>query len=216
MRAGRSSTKQGKETRIMDVSVIDLWLAILLATVGVFIVSSIVHMALPHHKADWKKLPNEDSFLEAVRSGSVKAGQYFFPWCDMHNMKDPEVKKRYEAGPHGTVVVWAGMPNFPKNLVLQFIFFLVVSFCVAYVGTLALSGRPGVEYMQVFRLTATVSILSYTLASIPGTIWFGHSWRSQFMYILDGIAYALVTAGFFAWLWPKVEAAAPALPTVGG
>jgi hypothetical protein len=163
----------------MDVSVGDLWLPIVLAAVGVFILAFLANVALPHHKGDWKKLPNEDGHLETVRSGNVGAGQYMFPYCHMVDFKDPEKKKKYEAGPHGIMVVWPGVPNMGKNLVLTFIYYLVVGFCVAYVATLAFRGHPAVEYMQVFRVTGTVAILAYCLGSIPGTIWFGHSWRSQ-------------------------------------
>ncbi|MHC4099923.1 MAG: hypothetical protein ACYS15_10120 [Planctomycetota bacterium] len=189
----------------MDVSVVDLWLPILLSAVGVFIAAFLAHMVVPHHKGDWGKVPDEDGFLEAVRSRSIAAGQYMFPFCDMSDMKDEEKKKRYAAGPHGVMVVWPGMPNMGKNLVLTFIFYLVVGFCVAYVGTLAFRGHPSLDYMQVFRVTGTVAILSYCLGGIPGTIWFGHSWRSQIMYIIDGVVYALITAGFFGWLWPVAE-----------
>jgi len=197
---------QGKETCVMDVSVVDLWLPIVLSAVGVFIVSFIAHMLVGHHNGDFKKLPNEDGFLETVRSGSIAAGQYMFPFCDMKDMKDEEKKKKYAAGPHGIVVVWPGVPNMGKNLVLTFIFYLVVSVCVAYVGTMAFGVRAPAGYMEVFRLTGTVAILSYCLASIPGTIWFGHSWRSQVLYLIDGVVYGLVTAGFFGWLWPAAEA----------
>jgi hypothetical protein len=200
----------------MAVSVAELWLPILLSAVGVFVAAFLAHMVIPHHKGDWNKLPNEDGFLEAVRSGSVAAGQYMFPFCDMKDFKDEEKKKRYAAGPHGVVVVWPGMPNMGKNLVLTFIFYLVVGFCVGYVATLAFRGNPAVDYMQVFRVTGTVAILSYCLGAIPGTIWFGHSWRAQFMYIIDGVVYALITAGFFGWLWPVAETAMPAMPAVGG
>jgi hypothetical protein len=200
----------------MDVSVFQLWLPILLSAVGVFILAFLAHMVIPHHKGDWTKLPNEDGFLEAVRSGGVAAGQYMFPFCDMKDFKDPEKKKRYEAGPHGIVVVWPGVPNMVKNLVITFIFYLVVGFCVAYVAALAFRGHPSVEYMQVFRVTGTVAILSYCLGGIPGSIWFGHSWRAQIMYIIDGVVYGLCTGGFFGWLWPTAEVAAPAMPAVGG
>ncbi|MHC4718105.1 MAG: hypothetical protein ACYS5V_14120, partial [Planctomycetota bacterium] len=85
------------------------------------------------------------------------------------------------------------------------------------VATLAFGGW-GAEptFMTAFRLTATVAILSYCLATIPGTIWFGYSWRSQGLYIMDGILYGAATGAVFAWLWPSAEALAPALPAVGG
>ena len=57
----------------------ELWLAILLSAVFVFIASSILHMVIPIHKNDFKKLGNEDSILEAMRSQGVQPGQYMFP-----------------------------------------------------------------------------------------------------------------------------------------
>ncbi len=48
------------------VSLTQLWLAILLSGVAVFVVSSILHMALPLHKGDYKKLPGEADILEAM------------------------------------------------------------------------------------------------------------------------------------------------------
>ena len=45
-----------------------LWLPILLSAVIVFIVSSIIHMALPVHKSDYRKLPDEEKALDALRA----------------------------------------------------------------------------------------------------------------------------------------------------
>ena len=42
------------------VPVTSLWLPILVSAVIVFVASSIVHMALPFHRNDLKKLPRED------------------------------------------------------------------------------------------------------------------------------------------------------------
>ena len=47
------------------MSVMELWLPILLSAVGVFVVSSIVHMALGYHKSDCKGFPDEEALLEA-------------------------------------------------------------------------------------------------------------------------------------------------------
>jgi hypothetical protein len=38
-----------------------LWLPILLAAVGVFVVSSLIHMLFKWHNRDYRKLPNEDA-----------------------------------------------------------------------------------------------------------------------------------------------------------
>ena len=39
-------------------------------------------------------------------------------------------------------------------------------------------------------------------AEIPQAIWFGRSWKSIWKYVIDGLIYGLLTAGFFGWLWP--------------
>jgi hypothetical protein len=35
----------------------------------------------------------------------------------------------------------------------------------------------------------------------------GKPWSSTFLYMFDGLIYAALTAGSFAWLWPKVAGA---------
>jgi hypothetical protein len=196
----------------MEVGLVDLWLPIVISAVAVFILSFIANVVLPHHKGDWKKLPNEEAFLETVRSGDVPAGQYMFPYCDMKDYKDPDKKARYDKGPLGILVKWPGPPSMGTNLVLTFIFYLVVGIFVAYLAGIVLP--VGTAYITVFRVTAVAAIMAYCLGGIPGVIWFGYSWRSTWMYIFDGIVYALVTAGFFAWLWPEIEVIVPAMPAM--
>ena len=41
-----------------------LWLPILLSAVFVFAASSVLHMLLPYHKSDYRKLPGEENILE--------------------------------------------------------------------------------------------------------------------------------------------------------
>ena len=43
------------------------WLAILVSAIAVFFVSSVLHMLLPIHRNDYKKLPNESDALEKLR-----------------------------------------------------------------------------------------------------------------------------------------------------
>ena len=57
----------------------ELWLPIVLAAVFVFIASSVIHMVLPIHKSDVKKMKNEDQVLEAMRANGVEPGNYMFP-----------------------------------------------------------------------------------------------------------------------------------------
>src|SRR6266508_4292959 len=49
------------------VPVMSLWLPILLSAVIVFVASSVIHMVLPYHRGDFKKLPDEDSVMDAFR-----------------------------------------------------------------------------------------------------------------------------------------------------
>ena len=45
----------------------DLWLAILVSSVAVFVVSSVLHMLLPIHKGDMRPLPDEDLYPNLFR-----------------------------------------------------------------------------------------------------------------------------------------------------
>jgi hypothetical protein len=186
-----------------DVNFLSLWLPILLSSVAVFVASFLAWVVSPHHKPDWKGIPNEDGFLEALRANNTPPGQYMFPYCAAYSeLKDPEKKKRYAAGPHGTLTVWPGMPNQTPKMVASFIFYLVVGVFVAYVAAGAAGLKADAEYLEVFRVTGTVAVMAYCLGFIPGAIWFGRSMRSVAMDVVDGVVYALLTAGFFGWLWP--------------
>ena len=66
-----------------------LWLPILVATVLVFVASCVVWMALPHHKSDTRRLPDEAPALETLGKQGLTRGMYRFPWAEMKDMKDP-------------------------------------------------------------------------------------------------------------------------------
>ena len=186
----------------------DLWLPIVLSSVFVFIASALAWMASPHHKQDWKAIPNENGFLEALRANNTPPGQYMFPFCgDPKEMKDPEKKKRWEAGPHGALFMRPGAPNMGKNLVSTFIFYLVVGVFVAYIGHAALGHGANPDYLRVFQITGCAAVMAYCMGMIPGAIWVGKSLRSTVMDIADGVVYGLLTAGTFGWLWPQLPGA---------
>ena len=81
-----------------------LWLPILLAAVFVFIASSIMHMVLPYHRSDYKKLPDEEKVTAAIRAAGVTRGLYMFPFADHKQMKDPTVQEKFKQGPVGTMI----------------------------------------------------------------------------------------------------------------
>ena len=50
-----------------------LWLPIVLATVAIFIYSSMAWMMLPHHRPDFTKLEKEDEVMDFVRGLTAEA-----------------------------------------------------------------------------------------------------------------------------------------------
>ena len=48
------------------VSIASLWLPILVAAVGVFTASSIIHMATPWHHGDFRAVPDQGRVLDAL------------------------------------------------------------------------------------------------------------------------------------------------------
>lgn len=177
-----------------------LWLPIVLSAVLVFVASFVMHMVLSHHKKDVAKLPDEDRFLDLLRSSGAKPGMYMLPYCgDWNELKDPEKKKRYDAGPHGVLSVWSGPPAMGANLAMTFVFYLVVGVFVAYIAIAALDSDA--TYLQVFRVTGTVAIVAYCFGFVQQDIWYKRPLRNVVLDIMDGVVYGLLTAGVFGWLW---------------
>ena len=112
-------------------------------------------------------------------------------------MKREVFQRRMAEGPSGTLSLWDGAPNMGKNMFCTFLFFLVTSFCLAYLADLTI--MPGASFMEVFRLVGTAGILTYSAVGIPNAIWFN---QKMFGNILDGIAYGLITGAIFATGWP--------------
>ncbi len=185
------------------ITVGSLWLAIVLSSVLVWIASAIIWMALPHHRTDYQKLPDEEAARQALNGQGVAPGQYDIPHCtSMKKMESPEIKQKFEQGPVAMITILRNeTPPMPKNLALTILFYLVVSTIVAYVASRALA--PGADYLAVFQLTGTVAWLAYGFAIIPDAIWFGRTWSSVFKTIADALVYGLLTAGVFGWLWPN-------------
>lgn len=182
------------------VSVIDLWLAILVAAVFVFIASSVLHMVIPIHKKDYKKIPGEASLLEAMRGQGVQRGHYMFPGCDdMKEMATPEMVEKMNQGPVGFLTVMPNGPiNMGKSLIQWFIFSVLIGIFTGYIAGMALG--PGAD--GVFRTTATIAVLGYAVSNIPDSIWKGVTWDITAKFVFDGVIYGLVTAVAFTWFWP--------------
>jgi len=179
-----------------------LWLPIVLSAVIVFIASSIMHMVLPYHRGDYKKLPDEDKVLTGLRAASLPRGLYMFPFTNHKEMKSSAVVEKYNQGPVGMMTIFpSGPPVMPKFLGQWFGYLLVISFFVAYLT--AHTVPAGTYYLSVFRVVGTAAFLAYGLGTISNGIWRGQPWSFVIKEAMDGLVYALLTAGTFGWLWPR-------------
>jgi hypothetical protein len=187
----------------MFVPIHTLWLPILLSAVIVFLASSIIHMALPIHKNDYRKLPDEDKVLDALRGAGITPGrQYRFPFCSMKEMKEPATRDKFKRGPVGALtIVPSGPPAIGKSLVQWFLYSILVSIFAAY---LAGRTRPaGTEYLEVFRVAGCTAFLGYSMALLQNAIWRGETWGVTLKHFFGGLVYGLLTGGTFGWLWPR-------------
>lgn len=183
------------------ISAFSLWLPILLSAICVFIVSSIIHMLLNYHAKDHKPVPSEDDVMEALHKADIPEGEYFIPYVDDIKQRDTiEYKTKMRRGPVAFLTVIPTGYNMGGKLFMWFVYSLLVGLCTAYVAGLSL--QPGAHYMVVFRLTGAVAFIGYALALMQNSIWFGRSWGNTLKLMGDGFVYALLTAGFFGWLWP--------------
>ena len=180
-----------------------LWLPIVLSAVIVFVASSILHMVLPLHKSDYRKLPDEEKVMDALRAAGVTPGPaYHFPHCEHKDMKSPEMVEKFKKGPIGLLTMFpSGPPAMGKFLGMWFLYCLIVGVFTAY-----LTGRtvaPGTVYLAVFRVAGTVAFMGYGLGHFVDSVWKGQTWGVTFKHMFDGLLYALLTAGTFGWLWPR-------------
>ena len=185
-----------------------LWLPILLSSVFVFVVSSLFHTVLPWHKNDYRKVPNEDKVMDALRPFALPPGDYFLPLPpSQKEMKSPEFVEKMKKGPVMMLSVWPNGPgNMGKSLVLWFLYTVVVGIFTAYVTGRAVGA--GADYLHVFRFAGTTAFLGYTAALWQLSIWYHRPWGTTVKVTIDGLVYGCVTAGTFGWLWPHMIMAA--------
>lgn len=179
-----------------------LWLPIVLSAVIVFVASSIMHTVLPYHRSDYRRLPDEEKTLTALRGAGLTRGLYIFPFATHKEMKTPAMQEKYKQGPVGTMTVFpSGPPFMPKFLGLWFAYCLIIGFFVAYLTGHTVAS--GANYLVVFRVAGTAAFLGYGLGHISDSIWKGQTWSSTIKEVVDGLVYGLLTAGAFGWLWPR-------------
>ncbi len=177
-----------------------LWMPILLSAVIVFVASAIVHMVLPYHRSDYKKLPNEEPARAALKG--VPPGMYMIPWATHKKEEMEAAKPKFVEGPVAVVTMRApGEIQMGKYLVQWFIYCVLVSYFTAYVALHTL--MRGTHYPDVFRIVGATAFIGYGLSQFANSIWKGQPWGVTAKEMIDGLLYALLTAGTFGWLWPR-------------
>lgn len=180
------------------MTILTLWLPILVSAVGAFIAGSVIWMAMPWHKTDWKKSPDEDTKRAALRD--LAPGQYSMPHCkNGAEMKSPEFVAKMKEGPVAFITVKeAGEYNMGPALLQMFIYNLAVAIVCAYFVSRTLP--MGADYLAVFRIAGTTAFIAYGMAYVQESIWFGRSWKMTFNNFIDALIYAGITGGIFGWL----------------
>jgi hypothetical protein len=176
---------------------LSLALPIVLSAVALFFASFLSWMVLQLHKDDWKKIEDEDKFLGGVAGCNLPEGSYMFPGCKSQaDTKSEEYRRKYDAGPRGVMTILPKV-NMGKNLGMTMAYFLVVSFLLAYLGTIAL--KPGDGFLQVFRFISTAAFMTFLAAMVQHAIWF----RPRIVgHVIESVAYTAITGAIFAAMWP--------------
>jgi ABC-type amino acid transport system permease subunit len=180
-----------------------LGLPILLSAVFVFVASSVLHMALPWHKSDYRALPNEDRAMDALRALAISPGDYMVPRpSSREDMGSAAFAEKLKKGPVMTLTVMPSGPmSMGRNLALWFVYCLAMSVLAAYVAGRALP--PGTPYLRVFRFAGATAFIGYSAALWQTVIWYRRSFSTTLKSTIDGLLYGLLTAGAFGWLWPR-------------
>ena len=184
------------------VSLTALVIPIVLSAVIVFIASSILHMVLPYHHSDLKKVPREDEVQAALRPFNIPPGDYALP-CGSgpSDMKNAAFLDKLNKGPVAFMTVVAPGPRpMGTALVLWLIYSIVISLFAGYIASRALG--PGAPYLSVFRFVGASAFMGYSLGMVHMSIWYSRSWTTTLKDVVDGLIYGLLTAGTFGWLWP--------------
>lgn len=175
----------------------------LLAAALVFVASSIIHMVIQWHAPDYRKFDNEDEVRAAIRRANATPGEYALPHCKGgKEMAEAAMTRKFEEGPIGVVYLRANGPVKLGSFLGSWVLYtFVISLLVAYIGWSVLP--RGASYLKVFQVVGAAAWLAYAWGSPADSIWKGKPWRATFRYLVDGLVYASLTAGSFAWLWPR-------------
>lgn len=180
-----------------------LFIPALAATALIFVASAVIHMVLQLHKPDFRKLEQEDEVRAALRRSKPAPGQYVVPYCtDAKQASAPEMLAKFAEGPRAVIYVGPnGATKMGPYLGTWVLYSLLVSLAVGYLARATLA--PGSPYLSVFQVVGVGAWLAYSWQSPSDSIWKYKPWVVSLRSMFDGLVYAALTAGCYAWLWPK-------------
>lgn len=180
------------------MTIMTLWMPILVSAVVVFMAGAVIWMAMPWHKTDWSKTPDEEAIRGALKG--TPPGQYTVPNCpDQAQYKAPDMQQKFIDGPQAFItVVPNGLPNMGPKLAMMFAYNLLVAVLCAYFVSRTVA--PGADYLAVFRIAGAVAFVAYGVAYIQESVWFGRKWSATLKTFLDALIYGVLTGGIFGWL----------------
>jgi hypothetical protein len=180
-----------------------LLLPMVVAAVAVFVLSMIVHLAMPWHKSDFARVPDHEAAIAAIQSLSLPAGDYAVPHSQLPGGgKNPDFTADFERGPtfHLTMMPAGGM-HMAKYLGSWFGFMLLIAAIAAWVtGSIV---PPGGNSHAVFHYSVIITACAYGFGGWTLSIWYFRKWSTAFKGTFDAILYGLATGAVFIWLWPK-------------
>lgn len=159
-------------------------------------------MVLGYHKNDFVGLSSEKQVMDDLRKYNIPPGDYHFPRANsMKDMSSTEFLEKMKQGPVGYMTIMkSSSPGMTKELILWFIYSIIVGIFTAYVAGRAVDPVDG--YLAVFRFAGVTAFVGYSLALLQNSIWYKRNWAATLKSMFDGLIYALFTGGIFGWLWP--------------
>ncbi len=141
--------------------------------------------------------------MDVLRPLAIPPGDYMMPRpSSRQEMRSPQFAEKFKKGPVMMFTVWpGGSMSMGRQLVQWFLYAVIVGIFAAYVAGRALP--PGAEYLHVFRFAGVTAFIGYALALWQMSIWYRRAWLTTIKATVDGLIYALLTAGTFGWLWPR-------------
>jgi hypothetical protein len=180
-----------------------LWMPIVVSAIAVWLLSSVIHMAMPWHRNDYVKVPDEDGLMAAMRPFGLAPGEYMMPRPRSGaDMKSPEYLAKVAKGPVAIMTIRPGTWNMGRTMATWFVFALLVAVTAACMTGAVMA--PGVDHRHVIHYAGAITFLCYAMGGVSQSIWYGRKWSTTFKHAFDALIYGVATGLIFAAFWPQM------------